>query len=221
MCGIFGSANLSVYQKLFDINRSRGNFSSGCLFAAKDRHWIKKTEGSYTLTDSLDLLDVEDEYRLFLGHVQAPTGKYRDWSYETSHPFESGEWIVAHNGVLENYETLKREHTLEYDNPVDTYLIPSLLANLYVGDVVRCLHETFSKIKGTFACWLYNKRSRKIYVVRSGSTLYYNDTIPSISSIKTDAVSTEVEEGAIYEMSPDEGMVLVGEFTTHSPFIIL
>jgi glucosamine 6-phosphate synthetase-like amidotransferase/phosphosugar isomerase protein len=221
MCGIFGSTRFDTYQQLFNINQERGTFASGCFFYSPDRSWLRKNEGGYKLVDSIDLLDAEDKYQMFLGHVQAPTSSYRSWSQDTTHPFEVGDWIVAHNGILENHEDLKAEHTLKYDNPVDTYIIPSLLQDLYVGDVIRCITEVFSMIKGTFACWLYNKSLKKFYVVRSGSTLYYNDITPSISSIKTDEVSEEIEEGIIYDMSIAEGMTPVGEFKTHSPFFIL
>jgi glucosamine 6-phosphate synthetase-like amidotransferase/phosphosugar isomerase protein len=221
MCGIFGSTNLSTYQKLLDMNRLRGTFSTGSLFYSANKYRVKRREGDDNIVKAIDTQNTELDYSMFLGHLQAPTGSSRSWSDDNTHPFEVGDWIVAHNGVLENDTKLKYEHTLIYDNPVDTYVIPMLLESMYVGDTIRCIRESFSLIKGTFACWLYNKRINKTYVVRSGSTLFYNDIVPSISSIKTRNVCTEVDEGIIYEMSIDEGMVPVGEFKTHSPFLIL
>lgn len=221
MCGIFASKCLTEYSRLFLANQQRGTFASSLYFWSRDKRWMRKVPGKLSLTDSLDMLDAEDAYELFLGHVQAPTSSCRNWSSDTSHPFIVNDWIVAHNGVLENDEQLKKEHTLTYDNPVDSYIIPSLLDSMYVGDPVRCVSETCSMLKGTFGCWMYNTRHRKFYITRSGSTLYYNPDTSSVSSVKAPKVAETIKEGIIYEMSIDEGIYQVGEFKTNSPFLIL
>ena len=64
--------------------------------------------------DSKNLSDKNlDEYiDYFIGHVQAPTSAQREWSYDTSHPFESLSWSVVHNGVLTNYENIRAQYRL-------------------------------------------------------------------------------------------------------------
>ena len=64
---------------------------------------------------------------LYLGHNQAPTETGRGWKEETSHPFWVGDWIVAHNGVLTNFNELIDEYVPMHDNPVDSSIIPALL----------------------------------------------------------------------------------------------
>ena len=105
MCGIFGSFKHTNYEVLYDFNKQRGNFSYGHLFAKRkdgSMH-IKKVEGVVDL-DLMESLQEDTDYDIFLGHTQAPTSSERDFSPQTSHPFECGNWIVAHNGVLSNFE---------------------------------------------------------------------------------------------------------------------
>ena len=221
MCGIYGSTELKIYSKLQSENKDRGTFAIGSMFYSNTTGiYMRKTEGDYTINDSLDLLDADEKYQFYMGHVQAPTGSFQKWSASTSHPFDVENWVVAHNGVLENNTTLKEKYNLKYSNPVDTYVIPALLNDRYVGDDVYCIQEVFSEIRGTFACWLFSKHTNKFYVVRSGSTLFCDRVVPSISSVKTNQTPEEFPEGEIYEMSI-EGLLPVGEFETHNPFFIL
>ena len=103
MCGIFGSTNFTNYEVLYDFNKQRGTFSYGGLYVTSTvgAMYITKQEGVVDL-QSLDI-GIEDHYNVFLGHTQAPTSVERDFRPQTSHPFECGNWIVAHNGVLSNF----------------------------------------------------------------------------------------------------------------------
>ena len=51
-----------------------------------------------------------DTFDVYLGHLQAPTGSNRKWSEETTHPFHIGAWIIAHNGVITNQDSLIKEY---------------------------------------------------------------------------------------------------------------
>ncbi len=64
---------------------------------------------------------------IYLGHNQAPTSSAREWNEHTSHPFISGDWIVAHNGIITNYNELIDEYIPCHNNPVDSSIIPTLL----------------------------------------------------------------------------------------------
>ena len=83
------------------------------------------------------------------------------------------------------------------------------------------IKETFSKIKGTFACWIYSKHTKQAYLVRSGSTLFGNYEDSIFSSIKIDSLAEEeIPEGEILCIT-NEGLTPVGTFTKNSHFFIL
>ena len=234
MCGIFGATNLSTYEKLYKENRQRGNFAGGSLYATPSGDmYVKKWEG----IEPLDILTGSyawcDQYKLFMGHTQAPTSAAREYNVSTTHPFEHGWYIVAHNGVLENHNELKEEHLhsaegtcdlARFDirnNPVDSSVIPALLDEMYVGSDVKTISESFSMLKGTFACWIYSKRTRQAYIVRSGSTLFGNYDTSTFSSIRVPGLAEEeIPEGVIFCVT-EEGLTNVGNFSKNSPFFII
>jgi glucosamine 6-phosphate synthetase-like amidotransferase/phosphosugar isomerase protein len=220
MCGIFGSTKFTEYQDLYIKNRDRGQFSYGCLYATKDRKYhTLKHKGVVNLVPH-ERFDIVNKCTTFLGHTQAPTSAQREWTEETSHPFRYKDWIIAHNGILENHEELKRTLALRSANVVDSSIIPEMLYELGDPDEIRSISVTFGELKGIFACWLYNRASGSTYLVRSGSTLYGNIPTGSFSSMKTKATPTVLDEGIIYRMS-DEGLERVGGFSSKSPFFMI
>lgn len=217
MCGIFGSFSFTNYKRLYKENKQRGTFSYGNLYTTKSGDiYVHKNEGVIDLVTHKKWKD----YNLFLGHTQAPTSCERSWNSKTSHPFEYGNWIVAHNGILENYKELIGLHFPEHDNPVDSSIIPRLIDYMYGGDEIYAISEACGSMKGTYACWIYNTESKNAYLVRSGSTLFGNINTGSFSSAKVPTKCTKpLEEGFIYHIC-NEGLTEVGGFYSHSPFFI-
>ena len=217
MCGIFGSTNFGKYAKLYSENCKRGTFAYGHLFIGNGDIHIRKSEG---VCDHRDDFERSEEYRLFLGHTQAPTSCERQYQPRTSHPFEVGNFIVAHNGVLENHKKLSDRY-LKYPPTfnVDSGYIPALLDESYNGDDVNTISEMMSEIEGTFGCWIFSKHTYQTYIVRSGSTLYGNISSGEFSSSKIPECETVLNEGIIYCVTP-EGLTSVGDFKVNTQFFI-
>jgi len=235
MCGIFGSRQFHTYEKLYLNNKQRGSFAGGSLYVGHNESmYIKKWEGVKQPQELTGEYILTDSYHTYLGHTQAPTGSVREFNSKTTHPFEHGRWIVAHNGVLENHELVREEYlsdsTGEYKGsvydcshiPVDSAVIPALLDTIFfkMADDVFAITEVMSTLKGTFACWMHNKQTGQTYVVRSGSTLYGDIENNIFSSIKVPGVAEQpLDEGVIYCVTP-EGLTRVGSFHQSSPFFL-
>ncbi len=225
MCGIFGSTKFKLYEKLYSYNITRGTFAGGSLYVKPCRDlYIKKWQGKQYVNELTGFYAWAHEYKLFMGHTQAPTGAQREFTKQTTHPFETNNWIVAHNGVLENNKQLEAELLQHLDNPippVDSAIIPALLDDVYVGDDVQAIEQVCGMLKGTFACWIYSKMGKQAYLVRSGCTLLGNIETSSFSSIYVPRVAESLlDEGVIYCVT-DEGLTTVGTFEQSSPFYIL
>ena len=171
-------------------------------------------------------MGVPADCKLFLGHNQAPTSSQRYFQDDTSHPFEVGDWVVAHNGVLTNFKELQQECRAVPHNPVDSYIIPYLLAeNDYkdgpcesvIEGEINNITRVLQRLEGTYAVWMYNTWSNNLYVARQGSTLFYKGT--HVSSIKGNGY-IEVAEGTIYKYTPT-GYEIVSTFNHKSPFLTL
>ena len=79
--------------------------------------------------------------------------------------------------------------------------------------------RVLNMLEGTFGVWIYNKITKRIYLARSGSTLFVKlDGTGSFSSMQIDGFS-ELCENVIYELA-EGGITQVGEFEGKSPFFI-
>jgi glucosamine 6-phosphate synthetase-like amidotransferase/phosphosugar isomerase protein len=221
MCGIFGSFDYNVYEKLYAENGDRGNFASGSMYYSKKTGiYLRRDKHTTLLTGERAFLE-RDSYDWFAGHRQAPTTTQRAFKAATTHPFDYKHWIVAHNGIIENYSSLLRDHPSHQTNPVDSSIIPVLLDDLYVGSDELAISETCNRLQGTFGCWIFSKHTRKTYIVRSGSTVFADKLTGSFSSVKhASHAPSALDEGTIYLVTA-EGLVSVGEFKSNSPFLIL
>ena len=221
MCGIFGSKQFKLYEQAYKENKKRGKFAHGQLFVRRNGSmYVRKGEGELTLAGEY-MWRHPEKYDIFLGHTQAPTSAHRDYSPLTTHPFECGNFVVAHNGVLENHMELAKEHGIDPDTiKVDSQIIPALLDSMYVGSDVMAITEVCNMLRGIFSCWIFIKSSKLVYIVRNGCTLYRDDNNNSFSSVKTDDINIEIPEGIIY-CHTVEGLTQVGEFNSNNPFFIL
>ena len=223
MCGIYCSNDLTSFEVLQQANKERGNFSTGIFYCYNKANYNIVKE-KYNIDWNKTKIP-DQKGHLYLGHNQAPTETGRDWNEETSHPFWVGDWIVAHNGVLTNYNELIDEYIPMHDNPVDSSIIPALLDEFEyehgpcedVETEVQTILYTIEKLKGTFALWIVNIKTMNVYVARQGSTLFYKDA--NISSIKGKGYK-EVLQGILYNYSY-EGLTELDGFVYNSPFLTL
>ena len=220
MCSIYGSSTLSMFEVLHDATIERGNYACSFLSVLNTSNELLQYEGHPT---SIDKVKFNENAIFYLGHNQAPTSSQRKYNKTTSHPFTKGEWIVAHNGVLTNFEKLNKQYTPNNKNPVDSSVIPALL-NYFTVEHTDCkeldvLQTVLNLLEGTFAIWVYNTHSKKIYLARQGSTLFANLKTRDFCSIQSkDWV--ELKEGSIYEITKTKIVNRVA-FKNTSPFFTL
>jgi len=219
MCGIFGATDFKQFEILYSRNKARGTFSHGFFYVKKSERdtYTRKGKGEYNLTGEY-VWDDTNSYDMYLGHTQAPTSSQRKYKPITSHPFNYGRFVVAHNGVLENHNILSQEYFNE-DVTVDSEIIPKLLDTMFVGDDIYAIEEVCNKLKGIFSCWIYSKYTSQVYIVRSGSTLYTDDDMQVFTSIKTNKATKQLDEGKIYCLTP-EGLAAVGKFDSKTAFFM-
>ncbi len=88
-----------------------------------------------------------------IGHTRWAThGKPCD---ENSHPHVSqrGRFAVVHNGIIENYRSLKDELMAEgvvFSSETDTEVVAQLLERLYTGDFLAAVQATVAQLEGSY-----------------------------------------------------------------------
>lgn len=227
MCGIFGAVKKESFLDLYDLNRKRGSFSTSLvIFTTTSDLVVHRWNGSISLKDASKELDESIKKQkiqpyFYLGHTQAPTSSKRKFSRETSHPFVYENWVVAHNGVLSNFDSIKKEYNPKWPNPVDSSIIPYMLHTIETSgegefDPLQVIVSTLSQLEGTFGLWIANTNERKVNLARCGSTVFANMLENEFSSVKFKN-SEPLEEGVIYELTT-EGLTSVANFDFNSPF---
>ncbi len=117
--------------------------------------------------------------RIGIGHTRWAThGEPND---NNSHPHlsQSGKIAVVHNGIIENYTSLKKKLTekgREFHSETDTEVIAQLIEEILENGNANCFEKAIQlalkQIVGTYGIAIVNSDNpEKIYVARKGSPL--------------------------------------------------
>src|SRR5262249_49437669 len=69
------------------------------------------------------------------------------------HTDETGDFALVHNGVIENFASLKRQLQAEgvvFRSDTDTEVLAHLVARHYDGDLLGAVREAVERVKGTY-----------------------------------------------------------------------
>ena len=158
MCGIVGyiGTRKVVPILLEGLKRLeyRGYDSAGLVYL-QDNILIKhRAQGKLTNLEKIteEVLGVESH--VGLGHTRwathgAPTS-------ENAHPRGAckDDLVVVHNGIIENYQTLKAELIRKghiFRSETDTEVIAHLIEEYIDGDLVQAVRKALKRVKGSFA----------------------------------------------------------------------
>ena len=179
---------------------------------------VRKSEGK--IARLVALLEEEPlEGTIGIGHTRWAT--HGEPSDLNAHPHTdpTGAFVVVHNGIIENFQTLREE--LESGGAVltsqtDTEILAHLVAQEYNGDLASAVRRAVGRAKGAYALVVMTMREpRKIIAVRkisplvvglgNGETFLASD-IPAVLHhtrdfliIEDDEMVTITEDGAIVE----------------------
>lgn len=157
MCGIVGYVgNAQAAPFLLDgMNKLeyRGYDSAGIAVYEKGKIRVEKCVGR------LDALRHKLEGRMpegsmGIGHTRWAThGRPSD---RNSHPHtdESGDFVVVHNGIIENYLMLKEKLIAKgqkFSSDTDTEIVAHLFADFYEGDMEEAVKKVLKTIEGSYS----------------------------------------------------------------------
>lgn len=219
MCGIYGSNCFEQFKDLYNLNVYRGNFAAGHVYLdrpGKSIH-ISKFPGQVKYTKP----SVTANY--YMGHTQSPTGTVRDYHPSTTHPFETGNWLIAHNGVINNWKQLAETYLPNHKCAVDTSIIPALLemyiaARHTVEEIDVIVQKVLNMLSGTYGVFIYNKVYDALYIARCGSTMFYNDKNMVFSSSPAPGLDP-LPEHVLYRIV-NEKFTKIRALKNNSSFII-
>ncbi len=178
MCGIIGYVGeKNVLSVLVDGLRRleyRGYDSVGVAFFSNGKLEVKRSVGKLSALEST-LTRQPIRGHAGIGHTRWAThGKP---SEENAHPHRAGSFVLVHNGIIENYLSLKASLKAEgrvFISDTDTEVIVHLIDKLYQQGLPleKAVQSAIQMMRGSLAiCLLTEQEPDRLIAVRSGCPL--------------------------------------------------
>lgn len=234
MCGIVGYIGKRNSQEILLEGLKkleyRGYDSAGVAVYTADGLQIKKAKGRIAnLESKLDETPLNGS--VGIGHTRWAThGKPSDVN---SHPHtdNSMKFSVVHNGIIENYISLKEELTAKghtFVSETDTEVISHLIADLYEGDILKAVQKAVKHMTGAFALGVLTEyEPDRLVAVRQASPLiigigegenFIGSDIPAILEYTRNVFILNDGEMALLTRDAVELMTLEGNFISREMF---
>lgn len=177
MCGIIGYVGkrnaINVLINGLKTLEYRGYDSAGIAYRTTNRIEIIKASGKIKNLEN-KINDTINSH-IGIGHTRWAThGKPNEIN---SHPHRVGKFTIVHNGIIENYEALKKLLTKEgykFKSDTDSEIIAGLLDKLYKEkpDMLRVLQQVKNLLVGSYAIGiLCDDEKDTLYAIRKDSPL--------------------------------------------------
>ncbi len=225
MCGIVGYiGEENIKEVLIDGLREleyRGYDSAGIAVLCDDEIQSFKAVGKLKNLEEKTKEFNPHSFGLGIGHTRWAThGKPTEIN---AHPHLGEFSYVVHNGIIENYQELKKElqsEGINFLSQTDTEVIVHLFEKNYktLGDPLKAFEATIERLEGAFAILLMTKVDPdRIYFAKNGSPMIVgNNEKGDIFFGSSDAAllgkATEViylDDGDYGYTSTEEGIVLL------------
>lgn len=140
---------------------------------------IFKMPGKFTdfINEKDGVIYLDGTHTILLHTRQATSGSSEE--NRNNHPFNTENFVLAHNGIISNHAELKTKFNIQTDIECDSYMIVYLIQHFYdEGKTVKdAIIAATQEIDGGYACWLYHKDKKDLYLFRNSKNPieYYID----------------------------------------------
>lgn len=178
MCGIVGYiGNLDskeILLKGLEKLEYRGYDSAGIAVKSEDGIQIFKEKGR--IADLRSIVDENVFAQVGIGHTRWATHGIPSRGNSHPHQSGSGRFTLVHNGVIENYDILKREYLTDvpFKSETDTEVIVQLIEKFANEglEVLEAFRKTLTLLHGSYALALLDAKDNNIiYVAKNKSPL--------------------------------------------------
>ena len=234
MCGIVGyiGKNEAVPVLIDGLKRLeyRGYDSAGVAIYEKGKLNTRKMAGRLVKVEEA-LKAVPISGSLGIGHTRWAThGRPSD---RNAHPHQdcSKKFSVVHNGIIENYMSIKeglQEKGHSFNSETDTEVLPHLIEELYQGDMVAAVRQTLTKIEGAYAIvvvcedfpdrLLVARKSSPLIIGLGAGENYVASDIPAILPYTREIYILEDGEMAMVTADQVEVTTFTGQSVAKKPY---
>ncbi|TJY38118.1 glutamine--fructose-6-phosphate transaminase (isomerizing) [Pontimicrobium aquaticum] len=239
MCGIVGYiGHREAYPIILNgLKRLeyRGYDSAGiALFDGNDIK-LSKTKGKVDDLEKRVSKEISTNGTLGIGHTRWATHGVPNDVNSHPHYSNSGDLVIIHNGIIENYEALKKEllkRGYTFTSDTDTEVLVNLIEDIKKSNNVRlgkAVQIALNQVVGAYAIAVFDKtKPNEIVVARLGSPLAIgvgedeffiaSDATPFIE-FTNNAIYLEDEEMAVVRRHKDVKIRKIKDDSLVSPYI--
>jgi glucosamine--fructose-6-phosphate aminotransferase (isomerizing) len=220
MCGIVGYIG---YREAYPVIikglkrlEYRGYDSAGLVLCEEGKFKLSKTKGKVSDLEARAEKEISLTGTMGMGHTRWATHGVPNDVNSHPHFSNSGELVIIHNGIIENYEPLKKElinRGYTFQSDTDTEVLVNLIEEIQKKDNLKlgkAVQVALNQVVGAYAIAVMDtKKPDEIVVARLGSPLaigigegeYFiaSDASPFIE-YTTNAIYLEDEEMAIVRL---------------------
>src|SRR5690606_32552627 len=239
MCGIVGyighrEADPMVLKGLQRLE-SRGYESAGiALYDGKDLS-LCKTKGKGADLETLLGKEISTSGKLGIGHTRWATHGVPNDVNSQPHYSNSGNLVIIHNGIIENYDSLKKElikRGYTFQSDTDTEVLVNLIEDVMTNENIKlgkAVQLALNQVIGAYAIAVFDKnKPNEIVVAKLGSPLAIgigegeffiaSDASPFIE-FTDNAIYLEDHEMAIVRLDKDIKIRKIEDDSLVNPYI--
>ncbi len=207
----YDSAGIAVTNGVINVRKARGKIAN-----------LEDILSSDPVTGSIGI-----------GHTRWATHGAPTDANAHPHTDPTGEFVVVHNGIIENYQSLREElasQGAKWSSETDSEVLAHLVAREYDGDLVAAVRRTVALSEGAYAMVVMTKREPgKIVAVRKISPLvvglgdretFLASDIPAVLHHTRDFIIIEDDELVIVTEDGAQVETIAGEPVDRDPIHI-
>jgi glucosamine--fructose-6-phosphate aminotransferase (isomerizing) len=155
----------------------RGYDSSGIGLISSSGHKLIVRKAQGKIKDLIDLINTDGIPDSSLGISHTRWATHGAPNRINAHPHADGEQniVVVHNGIIENYEILKKnlkKQGHKFLSDTDTEVIAHLISHYYQGDLLTAVRKAIKELRGAFALGIISRNHPDTLIAaRIGSPL--------------------------------------------------
>jgi len=116
----------------------------------------------------------EIDCKIGIGHTRWST--HGEPSNINAHPHNDENISIVHNGIIENFESLKKfliNKGHKFKSDTDSEVFAHLINEFYENDLTKAVKKALLKVEGTYGLLVINQDEYKIIAARRGSPLVF------------------------------------------------
>jgi glucosamine--fructose-6-phosphate aminotransferase (isomerizing) len=239
MCGIVGYIGhrdaYPIILKGLKRLEYRGYDSAGIALYDENHIKLSKTKGKVDDLERKVQEEISITGTLGIGHTRWATHGIPNDVNSHPHFSNSGNLVIIHNGIIENYEALKKElinRGYSFKSDTDTEVLVNLIEDIMVNENImlgKAVHTALNQVVGAYAIAVFDKnKPNEIVVAKLGSPLAIgigddeffiaSDASPFIE-YTNNAIYLEDEEMAVVRRGKDIKVRKIKDDSMVDPYI--